>query len=81
MTITSSHSAITATGLRKSFGDQLVLDGIDLAVPQEVRRHHPGQLPVGQEAVQPRPRPRPVARRQCCSRSRSTTRAAARSSS
>ena len=34
MTITSSHSAITATGLRKSFGDQLVLDGIDLAVPQ-----------------------------------------------
>ena len=46
-----------------------------------VRRHHPGQLPVGQEAVQPRPRPRPVARRQCCSRSRSATRAAARSSS
>ncbi len=34
MTITSSHSAITATGLRKSFGDKLVLDGIDLAVPQ-----------------------------------------------
>jgi ABC-2 type transport system ATP-binding protein len=34
MTITSSRSAITATGLRKSFGDQLVLDGIDLAVPQ-----------------------------------------------
>ena len=34
MTITPSHSAITATGLRKSFGDQLVLDGIDLAVPQ-----------------------------------------------
>jgi ABC-2 type transport system ATP-binding protein len=34
MTITSSHSAITATGLRKSFGDRLVLDGIDLAVPQ-----------------------------------------------
>jgi ABC-2 type transport system ATP-binding protein len=34
MTITSSHSAITATGLRKSFGDQLVLDGVDLAVPQ-----------------------------------------------
>jgi ABC-2 type transport system ATP-binding protein len=34
MTITSSHPAITATGLRKSFGDQLVLEGIDLAVPQ-----------------------------------------------
>ena len=34
MTITPSHSAITATGLRKSFGDQLVLDGIDLAVPE-----------------------------------------------
>jgi ABC-2 type transport system ATP-binding protein len=34
MTITPSHLAITATGLRKSFGDQLVLDGIDLAVPQ-----------------------------------------------
>ena len=34
MTITPSHSAITAAGLRKSFGDQLVLDGIDLAVPQ-----------------------------------------------
>ena len=34
MTIASSRSAITATGLRKSFGDQLVLDGIDLAVPQ-----------------------------------------------
>jgi ABC-2 type transport system ATP-binding protein len=34
MTITPPHSAITATGLRKSFGDQLVLDGIDLAVPE-----------------------------------------------
>ena len=34
MTITPSHSAITATGLRKSFGDQLVLGGIDLAVPE-----------------------------------------------
>jgi ABC-2 type transport system ATP-binding protein len=34
MTITPSHSAITAAGLRKSFGDQLVLDGIDLAVPE-----------------------------------------------
>jgi ABC-2 type transport system ATP-binding protein len=34
LTITPSHSAITATGLRKSFGDKLVLDGIDLAVPQ-----------------------------------------------
>src|SRR5438874_10256706 len=26
--------AIAATGLRKSYGDKLVLDGIDLAVPQ-----------------------------------------------
>jgi ABC-2 type transport system ATP-binding protein len=34
MTITSSHSAIRAAGLRKSFGDHLVLDGIDLDVPQ-----------------------------------------------
>jgi ABC-2 type transport system ATP-binding protein len=34
MTITPSRPAITATGLRKSFGDQLVLDGIDLHVPQ-----------------------------------------------
>jgi ABC-2 type transport system ATP-binding protein len=34
MTITPSHVAITATGLRKSFGEHLVLDGIDLAVPQ-----------------------------------------------
>ena len=34
MTITPSRSAITATGLRKSFGDQLVLGGIDLAVPE-----------------------------------------------
>jgi ABC-2 type transport system ATP-binding protein len=34
MTITPSQPAITATGLRKSFGDKLVLDGIDLDVPQ-----------------------------------------------
>src|SRR4030081_2972508 len=27
-------SAIKATGLRKSFGDKVVLDGIDLSVPQ-----------------------------------------------
>ena len=32
MTITETSSAITATGLRKSFGDQVVLDGVDLAV-------------------------------------------------
>jgi ABC-2 type transport system ATP-binding protein len=36
MTTTQSRSrqAIGATGLRKSFGDQLVLDGIDLDVPE-----------------------------------------------
>jgi ABC-2 type transport system ATP-binding protein len=34
MTITPPQPAITVTGLRKSFGDQLVLDGIDLEVPQ-----------------------------------------------
>jgi ABC-2 type transport system ATP-binding protein len=34
MTITPSRPAIRATGLRKSFGDKLVLDGIDLHVPQ-----------------------------------------------
>jgi ABC-2 type transport system ATP-binding protein len=31
---TSSQSGITATGLRRSFGDHVVLDGIDLNVPQ-----------------------------------------------
>jgi ABC-2 type transport system ATP-binding protein len=31
---TPSQSAITATGLRRSFGDHVVLDGIDLNVPQ-----------------------------------------------
>jgi ABC-2 type transport system ATP-binding protein len=30
--MTRSHSAIVATGLRKSFGDQVVLDGVDLDV-------------------------------------------------
>jgi len=30
----SAASAISVTGLRKSFGDTLVLDGIDLAVPE-----------------------------------------------
>ncbi|WP_319463211.1 ATP-binding cassette domain-containing protein [Micromonospora sp. RTP1Z1] len=30
----SSQSAITATGLRRSFGDHVVLDGIDLNVPR-----------------------------------------------
>jgi ABC-2 type transport system ATP-binding protein len=35
MTITSSQpAAISATGLRKSFGDKVVLDGIDLDVPE-----------------------------------------------
>jgi ABC-2 type transport system ATP-binding protein len=34
MTTTPSHAAIRATGLRKSFGDQVVLDGIDLEVPE-----------------------------------------------
>jgi ABC-2 type transport system ATP-binding protein len=33
MTITRSRPAITAAGLRKSFGDKLVLDGIDFQVP------------------------------------------------
>jgi ABC-2 type transport system ATP-binding protein len=31
---TPSQSAITATGLRRSFGDHVVLDGIDLDVPR-----------------------------------------------
>ncbi len=30
----AATQAITATGLRKSYGDKLVLDGIDLSVPQ-----------------------------------------------
>jgi ABC-2 type transport system ATP-binding protein len=34
MTITQSRPAIAATGLRKSFGDHVVLDGLDLNVPQ-----------------------------------------------
>jgi ABC-2 type transport system ATP-binding protein len=34
MTITRSRPAIRASGLRKSFGDTLVLDGIDLAVAE-----------------------------------------------
>jgi ABC-2 type transport system ATP-binding protein len=34
MTTTRSQPAIGATGLRKSFGDTLVLDGIDLEVPE-----------------------------------------------
>ncbi|NEE15054.1 ABC transporter, partial [Streptomyces sp. SID7499] len=29
----AAAQAITATGLRKSYGDKTVLDGIDLAVP------------------------------------------------
>ena len=34
MTTTPARLAIAVTGLRKSFGDQVVLDGIDLAVPE-----------------------------------------------
>jgi ABC transporter len=34
MTMTSSQPAIVATGLRKSFGDTLALDGIDLEVAE-----------------------------------------------
>jgi ABC-2 type transport system ATP-binding protein len=34
MTTTRSQPAIRATKLRKSFGDKLVLDGIDLDVPE-----------------------------------------------
>lgn len=34
MTISRSQLAIAATGLRKSYGDKLVLDGIDLNVPE-----------------------------------------------
>jgi ABC-2 type transport system ATP-binding protein len=33
MTITTTSAAIAATGLRKSFGDHVVLEGIDLNVP------------------------------------------------
>ena len=33
MTIKPSRPAIAAAGLRKSFGDQVVLDGLDLTVP------------------------------------------------
>jgi len=34
MTTTPSQSAISAVGLRKSYGDKIVLDGIDLNVPE-----------------------------------------------
>src|SRR5690349_3116195 len=34
MISTAAGSAIAATGLRKSFGDQVVLDGVDLRVAQ-----------------------------------------------
>jgi ABC-2 type transport system ATP-binding protein len=34
MTITGSHAAITVAGLRKAFGKQIVLDGIDLEVAE-----------------------------------------------
>lgn len=33
MTTTTRELAISATGLRKAYGDKTVLDGIDLAVP------------------------------------------------
>jgi ABC-type Mn2+/Zn2+ transport system ATPase subunit len=33
MHITAAEPAIRVTGLRRSFGDQVVLDGVDLAVP------------------------------------------------
>ena len=42
MTATSrTRPAISATGLQKSFGDQVVLDGIDLTVPSPVPRCSP----------------------------------------
>lgn len=34
MPATSSRPAVHATGLRKSYGDHTVLDGIDLSVPE-----------------------------------------------
>ena len=34
MSTTPARLAISVTGLRKSYGDQVVLDGIDLAVPE-----------------------------------------------
>jgi ABC-2 type transport system ATP-binding protein len=34
MTTSGFHPAIAATGLRKSFGDKVVLDGIDLHVAE-----------------------------------------------
>src|SRR3974390_1470924 len=33
-TMTATRTAIAVTGLRKSFGDKVVLDGIDLTVPE-----------------------------------------------
>ena len=33
-TTTTATPAIAATGLRKAFGDHVVLDGIDLTVPE-----------------------------------------------
>jgi ABC-2 type transport system ATP-binding protein len=35
MTTTPSQPALGATGLRKSVGDTVVLDGVDLEVPEE----------------------------------------------
>ncbi|MFE5597333.1 ABC transporter, partial [Streptomyces sp. NPDC056549] len=34
MTMTMPAQAIAASGLRKSYGDKTVLDGIDLTVPE-----------------------------------------------
>ncbi|MER8041195.1 ATP-binding cassette domain-containing protein, partial [Streptomyces hydrogenans] len=31
---TPAPAAITATGLRKAYGDKVVLDGVDLTVPE-----------------------------------------------
>ena len=52
----TTRSAVVATGLRKSFGDHLVLDGIDLNVaegtvfallgPNGIRQDHHGPDPV-----------------------------------
>jgi hypothetical protein len=45
MTTTSAaRSAISVTGLQQSFGDKVVLDGIDLTVQQRRGRPH-GEVP------------------------------------
>ena len=65
MTTTTSRSAIAATGLRKSFGDKVVLDGIDLSVaegtifallgPERGREDHGRADPVHPDRVRRRP--------------------------